>query len=112
MLGYIVLRINSYEGRREGFIVDVLTLQDRYDCFEALIGKGLRFFDEANVNAVYYRGVLGHPYVNSLKGFGFLDSRTVVNVYYSIMVDRENFSQFEAALPRRLLFHWGDLDVI
>lgn len=112
VLGYIVLRIKSYEGRREGFIVDILTLQDRYDCFEALIGEGLRFFDEAGVNAVYYCGVLRHPYVKFLRRFGFLNSRRYVNVYYGIRAAGEDFSQFEAASPGRLLFHYGDIDWI
>ena len=112
MLGYIVLRINSYEGRREGFIVDVLTLPDRFDCFEALVGEGLRFFDEAGVNVVYYCGVLGHPYDKSLRELSFLDSRKFVNVYYGSRVEGEDISQFEAASPGRLLFHYGDLDRI
>ena len=112
MLGYVVLRINSFEGRREGFIVDVLTLQGRFDCFDALIGEGLRFFDEADVNVVNYSGVRGHPYVGSLRGFGFMDSREFLNVYYNSVVDDDCFSQFESALPERLLFHYGDLDVI
>ena len=113
MLGYIVLRINSWEGRREGFIVDILTSQDRYDCFDALISEGVRFFEEADVNVVNYCGVTGHPYVRSLKKIGFFDIRFfTINIYYNKMVDGEDFSQFEVALPDRLLFHYGDFDWI
>ena len=112
MCGYIVLRINSWEDQREGFIVDILTLQDRYDCFDALVGEGLRFFDEAGVNVINYCGVTGHPYIKSLRKFGFLDSGTFVNIYYNKMVDGEDFSRFQAALPGRLLFHYGDFDWI
>jgi hypothetical protein len=112
MIGYIVLRINSYEGKREGFIVDVLTPQDRYDCFEALIGEGLRFFDEAGINVVKYCGVSDHPYVEYLKGLGFRDSRELVNIYYGIRANGEHFSQFETASAGTLLFHYGDFDWI
>jgi hypothetical protein len=112
MRGYIVLRINSWEGSREGFIVDILTLQNRLDCFEALISEGLRFFDEAGVNIINYCGVASHPYVKSLMEFGFLETRTFVNIYYNKMVDGEDYSQFQAAFPGRLLFHYGDFDWI
>lgn len=110
MIGYIVLRINTFAGANDGYIMDVLTRSDNFDCFEALVLEGLKFFEDANVNVVYYCGVLGHPYIKSLEKFGFLDSRNNVNVYLDIRGEGEEFTKLEKVSSQRLLLHYGDLD--
>jgi len=113
LLGYIVMRISSWENRREGMILDVLTLPGRVDCLGALVREGLRFFDESGVNEIYYLGVLGNPYTKYLRKFGFLNTKTGIRVTVNKkMANDEDFSKFQAASPDRLLFQYGDLDWI
>lgn len=113
LLGYMVLRIKKYNpGQIEGYIIDVFTPLNRPDCFEALVREGVKFFDDAGVNTIYYCGVMGHPYLNLLKRYEFLDSRSIVNIYFGATLDEGNLSQFINAPPGRLLLHFGDMDWI
>jgi hypothetical protein len=110
LIGYIVLRINSYKADYPiGYIVDLCTLPDRLDCAEALILDSVNYFDDHGVNLISYWIVKNHPYERLLKRHGFLDSRKDNRVSAAPMKELDNFS---SASADRFLFQYGDSDWI
>ena len=62
ILGYIVLRINTFNPDYQiGYVVDLLTLPDRYDAADALVNSAVEYFDNNNINIVLSLVCKGHP---------------------------------------------------
>jgi hypothetical protein len=113
LIGYIVLRINSYRADYPtGYIVDLCTLPGRLDCAEALILDSLTFLDGQGVNMISYWTVKNHPYELLLKRHGFLDSRKENRVSASPMNMEKELDNFSNASADRFLFQYGDSDWI
>jgi len=75
ILGYIVLRINERKKNYPvGYIVDILTLPNRFDVADALLDAAVHFFDMNTINIIHLRLVRRHSYVKLLKKYGFINS--------------------------------------
>jgi len=117
ILGYCVMRLNKYvEEDPRGYIVDILTLQDRNDIVEALINNAITYFDEAGVNRVFCWVIIGHPHSDIYRSYGFRETRRKLDVFY--FPDRErtdygdDLDRFANASPREVQFQFGDTDLI
>ncbi len=113
VLGYIVLYINSF--RRDypiGYIVDLLSLPDRFDVAEALVVEALSYFAENGVNIVNFQVVEGHPHQKILENNGFLDSRIEINMFYSPINADEELVELDRGTPGKVHISWGDHDVL
>ena len=112
IIGYIVMRVNRYrEDYPMGYIIDLLTLPDRFDVADALIKEAIRYFD-LKVNVIYCCMVKDHPYEKLYQRHGLLNKRTQLLVsYLPIQVGRE-INEFKTAPASRLLYQLGDTDHI
>lgn len=74
--GYIVLRINRIKPEYPtGWIIDLLTLPNRFDVVNALVSHAIDLFDSRDVNIIRYWILKGHPNVRYLLKNGFVDIR-------------------------------------
>jgi len=84
VFGYIVLKINkAIKDYPVGYIVDILTLPGRLDVADELLSAAVYFFDMNNINIVHARLVRGHPYGESLRKAGFVDSREKKSIFFT-----------------------------
>ncbi len=111
--GFIVLRINSYDGDYpEGYIVDLLTLQGRLDVAEALIREADRWFSDMNVNIVHALVIEGHPYESLFDKYGYIGDPARYHLIYRKLNIGEEINDFIESPPGKIHFVWGDLDWI
>jgi hypothetical protein len=80
ILGFAVFRINRIEPYHLGFIVDLLTVDNRLDVAEALLVDVLGYFIDHNVNQVYFQVVEEHPFEGLARKFGFYSSSSFLSV--------------------------------
>ena len=112
-LGFIVLRINRYNASYpEGYIADLLTVPERPDVASKLIKEANSFFDESNVNIIYYWVVNGHPYEDIMKREGFFDSRFVPYFIFQNVSIGSTWDGFQKIPPHRMHYQYGDSDWI
>lgn len=113
IIGYSILRINRYnDDYPTGYIVDLLTLPDRLDVADALIGDAIRLFNDTSVNLVHYWCIKNHPYERLFKRHGFVNSRTRLRISYNPINVGSEFNELKNATPKRLHFQYGDSDWI
>lgn len=74
LLGYIVFRIDEYEGVRKGIILDVLTYPERLDVLKGLIVKTLDYFSKAKSEYVTCL-VTYPPFRKLLRRYGFFQAK-------------------------------------
>lgn len=113
-LGYVVLRINSYnKDYPEGYIVDLLTSSKRSDVAQSLIEESiLFFFNYENINVIHYWIVNGHPYEDLFKLAGFIDSRYVPYFILQNINLKNEWDDLQNIPAHRLHFQYGDSDWI
>jgi predicted GNAT family acetyltransferase len=114
ILGYIVLRVNSYRKEYpEGYVADLLTLRGRIDAASALVNESERYFTSQGVNVAQAFTVKGHPHERLFGWANYLTSQTRYILFYTpYNVDEATLKEFETAPPSRLHFSYGDLDWI
>ena len=76
--------------------------------------RALRYFRENDVNIVNFLTVKGHPLIENLRGFGFLDSGVKINMY---VPTRDQHPAVEALTSREVQpgnvhIAWGDYDAL
>jgi hypothetical protein len=113
VVGYLVLRVNkSREEYSVGFIVDLLSFDDRVDVVDALLAKAMMYFDENDVNIVNFLAVKGYKFDNSLMKYGFFDSRWNHSIYYHQPLGVDVLETVVSSGSERIHFCFGDLDYI
>lgn len=113
MLGYVVARINRLdESHPVGYLMEVLAQRGREDVVELLVDEVLSYFDEKDVNAIYFTVVGGHPYEKIMYKYGFLDSRIRPYVFYNVYRNLEDIEKFENSSPDRLHYQFSEFDSI
>lgn len=113
ILGYVVVYINSF--RRDypiGYIVDLLSLPERFDVTEALVAEAMSYFVDNGVNIVNFQVVEGHPHQKILESNGFLNSRIEINMFYNPINSDEELMELDRDTPERVHISWGDHDVL
>ena len=111
MLGYIVLRKNTYQkDYPRGYVVDLLTLPNRLDVAQALTEEAIGFFDSQNVNIINYWVVRDHPYEKIFRKKGFVDIGMKPYLYYeSVGLKIDEIAKNPAT---QLHFAYGNMDWI
>jgi hypothetical protein len=115
LVGYAVLRANRYNKKYPvGYIVELMTRKHRPELTSPLVEKALNYFSATGVNIVNFLTVKNHPYIDVLKGFGFIDSRVKINMYIPM---KERHPAVEVLLrsgigPETVHVAWGDFDVL
>ena len=113
ILGFIVLRVNRLNREYpQGYIVDLLTLPNRFDVCDALIEGATDYFDGQGVNFVTAFAIRGHPFEGLFEKNGFLWDRVK---YYLFCTPKNIGGEWEAFIStpsNRLHFMYGDLDWI
>jgi hypothetical protein len=113
IVGYIVLRCNKKrEEYPTGFIVDMLSLDDRFDVIEALLTKAMIFFDENNVNIINFLAVKDYKFDNELMKYGFFDSRWNHHIYYTLPQGIDYLAGIKSSDSNKIHYCFGDLDYI
>ncbi|MBD3206522.1 hypothetical protein GF319_09290 [Candidatus Bathyarchaeota archaeon] len=113
LLGYVVTRINRVEESHPvGYLMEVLAQRGREDVVELLVNEALSYFDENNVNAVYFTVVGGHPYEKIMYKHGFLDSRIRPYIYYRVYRRLDDVDKFKNSSPDRLHYQFSEFDSI
>ncbi|NWG04391.1 MAG: GNAT family N-acetyltransferase [Syntrophaceae bacterium] len=113
ILGYMVLRINSHQiDYPIGYIVDLLTLPNRFDVASALVEEAVSYFDDHQINIIHSLIVKSHPYGAIFDKKGFIIKRERIPLFYRGYSEVEEFKQLESSPPSRIHFAYGDLDVI
>jgi hypothetical protein len=113
IVGYIVYKVSKHlEEYPVGYIMEVLTLPDRVDVVEALIGNVVKRFFSMGVNVVHAQIVKGHPYEAYFKHYDFVDSRVKPFLWYRPVSLDINLKQFVNATPDRLNYQYGESDSI
>ena len=113
ILGYSILSINRFGGDYPiGYIVDLLTLPDRYDALEALVSDAVRYFDSNDINLINYQIVQGHPYERVFKRHGFLNSRIKLFICLELMKMEEELKELKKSHANKIFLSWGDHDVL
>ena len=112
ILGYCVLAINRFDAKSPvGYLVDLLTLQQRPDVAESLVVDALKYFDENNVNVVNSLVLRRHPFERILNKYGFIDSRVRMHLFYTNLGGADIIRE-AGAPPDRVLLSWGDHDAV
>ena len=113
ILGYIVLRINKYnEEYPIGYIIDLLTIQNRLDVVDSLLKHAIEFFHNNNINVILYRIIKNHSYEKIAKKYGFInDPSKIVNFYKLFEINEEDFFKFRLSNADKIHFVLGDYDI-
>jgi hypothetical protein len=113
LLGYVVARINTVdESHPVGYLMEVLAKRGREDVVELLVDEALSYFEENNVNAIYFTVVGGHPYEEIMYQHGFLDSRVRPYVLYNVYRSLDDVEKFENSSPGKLHYQFSEFDSI
>lgn len=114
ILGYSVLRINRY--RKDypvGYIVDFLSIPERFDVANALMADAVNYFDSHHVNIVRSLVVKNHPLERIHQIHGFLDSRRSPHIFYLAYGTEDILSSLKTHKPNKgAHFVFGDTDAI
>ena len=111
--GYIVMRVNRYrEDYPMGYIIDLMTLPDRFDVADALIKEAIHYLDELEVNIIQCCTVKDHPYEKLYQRHGLMNQRTQLFVSYLPIQVGSEINEFEKAQASRLMYQLGDTDHI
>jgi hypothetical protein len=92
----------------EGSISDLLTLPDRTDVANALIGDACEYFSDNGVAAIYFQATKGHPYEGLAKQNGFIDasSQSKTYFYYRVIGDGISVDYLENLPPSRVQLNY------
>ncbi len=113
ILGYSILIINKFiEDYPIGYIVDLLTLPDRFDALEALVSDAVRYFDSNDINIINYQIVQDHPYEIVFKRHAFLDSRVKLLIGLELRNMEKELKELEKSHANKIFLSWGDHDVL
>lgn len=82
IIGFIILNILENEEYKEGTISDLLVIKDRIDVADSLLENACDYFDENNVDAVYYAATRDHPYQKLAMKQGFIDASLEKNTLF------------------------------
>ena len=73
IIGYAVLELNDDNGYLGGYIIDLLSLQNRVDVVLALFNEAVGFFDSLNINCINL-AIEGSSYQKIANLFGFINA--------------------------------------
>lgn len=111
--GYIVYKINRYRKRYPiGYIVDLLTQNDRLDVAEALIAKAIDYFDKESINIVNCQHTQEKSITKALEKHGFLDGRINMHVFYNQYGGYNGMNNLTDIEAKRAYMAWGDHDAL
>jgi hypothetical protein len=83
-VGLIVYRINRINQEYpQGFILDLLTENNRSDVARALIEAMLNQLKSSGVNIVFWLGIHNSVYEKTLKSKGFVDTQIGFHLFYN-----------------------------
>jgi hypothetical protein len=108
--GFAVLRMRKIGQYNEGYIMDLLTLQENEEAANVLLSEACNFFDERGVNAVHLQAVKGNPLQSKAEQFGFVSSGALRSYIGCDMVKghEEDRRTLEDSKPSQLYFNYGD----
>lgn len=111
--GYIILRTRKIEETyppKGGYIVDLITLHDRFDVANHLINHALKIFEQDNVEDVRYWGIKGNPYSVLLTNKGFATSRKLMITLHKHTSNGLDLLRMSS--PEKIHVVFGDFDHI
>jgi hypothetical protein len=113
ILGYMVLRVNSYvPDYPTGYIVDLLTLPDRPDVVSELGRHAVEFFDRRDVNIVQVN-VLKNSLAELLfHGLGFVNYPVKPFMNYAAEYRSNYLDELNLRDVEKMHFSYGDYDWI
>jgi hypothetical protein len=82
IIGFIILNILENGEYKEGTISDLLVTKDKLDVADSLLEDACRYFDDNNVDAVYYAATRDHPYQKMAMSHGFIDASIEKNTLF------------------------------
>ena len=114
ILGYSVIRINKYKTEYPtGYIVDIITLPDRFDVVNKLVKNAVQYFDGNNINLIQTLVIKHHPYEEVFRTHGFLNIKSKLYLNYppDVKID-DDLNKFHKSSRDRIYFSYGDYDPI
>jgi len=113
LVGYLVYAVNSFlKDYPVGYIVDLLTLPDKPEAADILVGEALEVLWDRDVNIVNGLAVKGSRQEDSYKASGFLDSLVRLHVFMRPVASQAEIQRLSSLAPDRIYFTWGDHDTL
>jgi hypothetical protein len=107
VIGFIVLQIINVDDYQEGFVTDMLALNDRTDVVDALMMNVCDFVDKNKVNVVYYEVIEGNSYYDVAYRRGFLNSGK--GPWVNCHMTEEMYNTIHQSSSDKVYFNYGDL---
>jgi hypothetical protein len=107
ILEFVVLQLKKSEDYEEGYVVDLLVQWGRVDVADTLAGYACKFFDDLNVNVIYYLATHGHPNQRTFAENGFLNSRRSPYIICKI-AEAKDFEYIKSIKPGKIGLCYGD----
>ena len=113
IIGYLVLKINKIDvDHPEGYVIDLLALNEREDVADSLAKFAVDYFDEIGLNVVTAQVIEGHPYERVFSKYGLLDARMKSTLHWRAIKPGDDFERFANAPPAMLHYTLGEGDAI
>jgi GNAT superfamily N-acetyltransferase len=106
VLGFIILQTICDDGYAECFIMDMLTLSERYDVATALMQQACASLDDKGVNVMYYEVVKGHSYQNISQSCDFINTRS--GPLLRCKFPGRTYNVVNESIPDKIHFNYGD----
>ena len=106
VLGYLILKTACDGGYTEGWIMDMLTLPDRFDVATALMRQACATLDNGGVNVVYYEVAKDHPYQNIAQICDFINTRS--GPLIRCRFPGNTYNVVNESTPGKIHFNYGD----
>ena len=112
IIGYCVLRINRFEeDYPTGYIVDLVTLPDKFEIVDMFINDSMSFFNNNNVNTIRSWNSTTDGVSKFLIKFGFVKHKQLF-VQYNPHDYSPNSESLKVNTSDRINFCYGDSDSI
>lgn len=114
VVGFLVLRNFQKERvypKNGGYIVDLITLPERSDIYDALIFHALDYFDSVSVQSVRWWGLKNSMIYELLMKRGFLVSKNL-NLFYTNPSDTKRYDLLKDIMVEKSHLAYGDHDHI
>lgn len=113
IIGFVVLRINSYRKYKTGYIVELLIDPEHYDAAYSLLESAIDYFEKNDVNVIRTWVIEKHPLRSFIEKFGFINSRSPPpTIILKPVFPDGNYDIFKKASDHEIHFCIGDTEWI
>ncbi len=109
VLGFIVLEITDVNNYKEGYIMELLALKGRLDVVDSLLLDACKYFNQLDINTIYYETVENHPYQRLAIKNGFINSYKTTYINCQLLNAEKEFEILKSSHPNQVYFNYGEV---